>query len=910
MGSLTDEMRKYSVTPQLADSNLSLEGLQQMSMARKVDYIKSQLNPVALKMCPPNNNNLNSSIQDITVFGDFAQSAKQQIGAILWLPQRGAISVNRLGYFRQTTAMSHSTHTSGSNPGWWKGTYLKIGGPSSAAPTTGVSMMLTQDLFTFVMPTQDLSLKPPLQKQFSQGRVISGAITVRSATTSGDNVRLQGSLSGAAVSDTRALPGLAPPSLRQQAVTNKDGHLCVPAYEGLVAILGPDIQSEYDPLDTNLTTENMKSAFLYDILQGTQIGVGAKTTNTLADAIWISSTSELGSTLPSELPQQFSVPPVAYDTAPEIVVKVQANPLLTAIETADRYDAATIDGEVQVIHYWYQQQVDGSGNVSLIVTSEPSPGPVSGQSNTNRIPDQSNNQRFLVPLTNLPIQQRSVLPTEAPLTQINGCYTFRAASVRQPNYQWAGSLIIPRGPTITKTSNPDQPGFYVYEVDFIAKNLYAQGNLGVARIIRWDNLESQSVVIQGQVNVEAIATGEVAPYVTQDDYSAFDAGLLPFTAKLFNGPFTEFRRMYTGRQYFDMMRKFFSSISVEQLIEYTRTRKPSLAIEAASIFGTLAKLATELGGGLSKLNNPYARGIGRALMIGGQVAPHLEQAYDKYKEVRGDGFFDGFVDEAKHMAGEAAMDAMIGAEGQFDDAESVSEEEIDVDADARFAGYTTLPKGLGGVDRQRRISFRKGGVAAKNTLDDVNDAGRYVSAATLNRLSKQYKIKPGEVVEMFAPNMSGGKGRKYYQLPSRLRGEKRWSPNFWNRYKDGRMPEEAEGYTYVGKGEKGVRPPRPGQEKWANAKTTQVASFSPPGPLFARSKYHRIPKGMLQEEAGEETEVDEGDMEQHVPLPAKPVNPPKSVKGKNTGKQFSPMAVGAKVSGPGAKKVKTEGYFY
>lgn len=768
MSNLTEQMRKYAVTPRLAATDLSLDQLGEMSVERKVDYIKSQLNPLAIKMSPPNTNNLITTVQSLTTFANFAQTDKQQTGAVVWFPQRGAISVNRMGYFPSGTQMSHSTNTSGGNPGWFKGTYFKTG-PSTAY--VGVSAVLTTNLFAPVQPTEDVAIRPPIQKSFSQGRVVAGAINVRSSTTSGDNVRLSGTLSGSALSDTRDAVGLAPPSLKQQAITEKDGHVSVPAQEGMVMLLGPDIKSEYSPLDQTLTTENVDSAYLYDLLDGTELASGALTSTSLSHALWVSPYASLQSTVPADLPSQINVNPLAMDTAPEFRIKSRIN-----------YAASpTTDGQIQVIHYWFQQQVNPStGDVSLIITSEPTPA-------DGATPDESNNQRIFVPCAVGSYPKGTAAPygtgaydpypmfPQASSVQMNGCYTSVAPSFRQPNWMWAGTMIIP-----SSTAAGD---FSIYEIDFIAKNLYAQGNLS-ARVVRWDNIGAgsggQNVSIDGEIQVEAVATGAIAPYVSADEYQAFDMNLLPFTAKLFNGPFPEFRRVYTGMQYAQMLMKFFPNISRLQLVEYIKNVNPGIAAQAAGIFSTLSDIMGSLGGGLSGMNNKYARMAGNALQTGAQLMPAVEGVANLIKG----GARGNFVDEIEDMLPIPGL-----AKGTYDDSDLVEFfGDEGGDADARFQSYVSVKPdpATNRLKRGRRVVFEKAGVPAKWSLPAGQDwkVAAYVSpqqmksvAAEVERLSNgAIKLSPQNCIEHQVPLGNSGRIKIYWEIPeqaARLRLQNR-----------------------------------------------------------------------------------------------------------------------------------------
>jgi hypothetical protein len=175
----------------------------------------------------------------------------------------------------------------------------------------------------------------------------------------------------------------------------------------------------------------------------------------------------------------------------------------------------------------------------------------------------------------------------------------------------------------------------IVQVDAEANRQYTQGVMGPARVIRWDNVASgQSVVVTGSVVVEAVANGNLAPYVSGGTtLTAIDANLLPFTAQLFNSPRESyFHRNYTGEQYVRMVQDFVGNMTAEQVLmiakEVGAHGAKGAQQYAAGLFGeplrAIADAGSSLAHGVGSLVSKFSPSD--FMQLAETVAPYLADA--------------------------------------------------------------------------------------------------------------------------------------------------------------------------------------------------------------------------------------------------------------------------------------------
>jgi hypothetical protein len=153
-----------------------------------------------------------------------------------------------------------------------------------------------------------------------------------------------------------------------------------------------------------------------------------------------------------------------------------------------------------------------------------------------------------------------------------------------------------------------------------ARNLYKPGELGPARVIRWDGLDAdQQLRINGVSNVQCVPQGDLAPFTQSAAmYSAesVNVNVLPFVHELFDGP-TPIRRNWTDTAYTDFVNAVVPTMSPEVIMDWIKDApKLSSSAQAAGLFsgigGALGGLAGNLLGqpGLGAQLGQLAGGIG------------------------------------------------------------------------------------------------------------------------------------------------------------------------------------------------------------------------------------------------------------------------------------------------------------
>jgi len=175
--------------------------------------------------------------------------------------------------------------------------------------------------------------------------------------------------------------------------------------------------------------------------------------------------------------------------------------------------------------------------------------------------------------------------------------------VWQPN-RGAGSMY--RGTRIelscvnnggTVAVNPVCTQVFNCSLNIAARSVYGAGELGPARVIRWDGMSNgQQIKVDGVINCQCIPEGSIAPFVQQAAmYSdtAHNLNAITMLAELYNGD-SPFRRNWTSESYDNFMRTIFPKLSGQTIAGW---EQPKLIGTAASagMFGTEARSAGEFG---------------------------------------------------------------------------------------------------------------------------------------------------------------------------------------------------------------------------------------------------------------------------------------------------------------------------
>ena len=438
--------------------------------------------------------------------------------------------------------------------------YEEVAGQTNVAssfdelPPSITTVTAYTDTFHPVQDSEQISIRPPLEDNFSTGRVIAGALSVKSDATSTTSAAMSGTLSAGVLSDTRDVPGFSPPSLAQQSITKKDGIINARIQDGVVSILGSDIPNNFQPIDLQDTYGPGEAGFEKVFHVFKNFTTGNDTVN--SGGVWISPYYSM-----PEMPasQNVKIDPIGLTDN----MTIRAGFPHAALGSPD------VSGGF--ITNYYAQFVNGA----LKITQ-----------------DTDNNGRWLF----APVSAQSGVQNDNLELNWIEFHTHHAS-----NKMWIGAYVEANSvTTITGVS---------YTIMVSPERLYNQGNLQ-ARAIRWDNVATgQNIIVSGRVVVEAVASGELAPYVSSaNSLAAYDANLLPLVSQLFNGPSKHFRRNWVGVEYAKMLNDWLPGLTAEKIIEELHDSPDETKAAAAGLFGSLLKRAH---GALGAIN----RGLGTAHAI-------------------------------------------------------------------------------------------------------------------------------------------------------------------------------------------------------------------------------------------------------------------------------------------------------
>lgn len=531
----------------------------------------------------------NWKVDDSALIGE---KVSTRSGLLLWLPNRGAMSMWRMGV----------VNPSGSNtvvsPTGTKGLTGRIG-----SVITGLNWVLP-----VALPynnTDQITFAPDLSTNFSRARLTSGVVKLGSNTVPIGNFAFTGTLSAGSLTDTRdaaqdiAVGGTAQGAftaldLVSQSLTQKDGLKEVPLDQGITCLLGPDIAAvgSAPNADSVVGTNGL-------MIPGTGTPVTSLTTQSLVaypnvsnvGTLWVSPwgvtatpVAALSTTFMNYNPgpiNECGSLRLHFDgvwngttNATASVNVVYANFALI-LQTTHVYAVVGSNGAVQFTVHEDEQLI----SMDQTIANTP---PASQPRRIGCLVDCNVHPRSFV-------QQGKYVGTLCRFTvqmNVNGA-------------NWSGGFT----------------SFAWLTVLASASTLNEHGELGPARVIRWEDVSDGQVLrCDAILNAQVTATGRLAPYLKDAAWRAetsVDAGILPLMANLYNYPSSPFRRCWVTREYVEFVRKLMEEggISTDKLLEWTPPNSGTLrgGLEAAGLFQTAG---SNLG---SYLGNAYGGTIGGAL---------------------------------------------------------------------------------------------------------------------------------------------------------------------------------------------------------------------------------------------------------------------------------------------------------
>lgn len=550
-----------------------------------VDFIKGTVAPRVFKTGPPGYYTQTSFTKKLDVSANFVvddsaigtattEKIPTSSGMILWMPNRGAGSMWHMGF------VSAGVTVPGNGiRGWYSSTADFQGAvpPGSLFPDTVLRYDSPLAIPYNGTITSDLiKISPDLELSFSQVRVYSGDLRVICDTVPIGNLALNGYFSAGCFSDTRDVCQVAdgagnpsncfaPGDLVQLSITTKEGLKEVPAMKGVVSLVGSDIQPFYSPPNADYTDSVNAGWVTYNGLAGGYSPIlNALVSNSqyCISRNWISpwntSIQNTGTTVC--IPAYNNINATPINIAGVLDFKVH---LICSVNNSANSNGCNQKYRVRFAHY-FVSCTSNTGNtataygVNYVRKWEEYDyhvldGDWCTQGTSTFVPPTFGGARRISVESNPRMYQQGLTSAG-----VSGMYLGTQIEVWAMNHSQVSSNHVSFGK------------IGAYEIQVRARNLYGLGEIGPARVIRWDAMSNgQQIKVDGCINAQCIPEGAIAPFVqTAAMYSDTATNLNAITtlAELYNGE-SPFRRNWTGESYDEFMRTVFPNFSLKSLVD-------------------------------------------------------------------------------------------------------------------------------------------------------------------------------------------------------------------------------------------------------------------------------------------------------------------------------------------------------
>lgn len=601
----------------------------------KIGFIQTTLDPVHYDILPPNIVNRTSFAKRFTLDASWpvrdvaakdgsgnylfpGEQISEQSGLVMWLPNRGLDSLYRMGV---VPALTNSPDN---------------GGPETAANfhffyPYEVALPYAKD------GTHQFTVSPDPASDFSFTRMVGGIVQLSSNAIAIGQTVITGLIAGGAIADTRDVcqdpktgQAYSPSNLMQQSITSKDCFQNVDFEKGITMLLGSDIPIGFSPPQRDLyrtiqgglytaqiIPQNSGSINLTIFAQPSDGPKFTPVTRRFISPLGVQMVNFTQDLQPGH--EYYNVTQTAFALPPD---NIKIDPINT--HGGIEYDIASfVSGTIS--------QSSAHHNAQVLVRITVSDVHAKIGSNANIVYDYSQPWEYdhLIDVNSL---------------RTDNLYTWRQnhkylVQPKKPSERgtYIGSTITWYMKLIgtTPATDPTPADFtmslmmpFAY-AGFTAPDLYADGELGTARIGRFDGVGiGQQVKAKGCLVVECVPEGNIAPYVTSSDKLALktsSVNLFPFVSTLYNG-YSGFKRIWVTEEYERVIRGL-STLNMDTLLQFanqTGADEVTHAAEAAGLFGNLGSLGGQMTGGILG-ENPIAAQMGG--MLGGMAGNALDSLF-------------------------------------------------------------------------------------------------------------------------------------------------------------------------------------------------------------------------------------------------------------------------------------------
>lgn len=567
---------------------MSATRVQKLRAERTVSLLKSCLAPRDFFTAPPNLYTLSEFIKRFDFVGDFQigpdnalvdVQVPTQTGLVLWLPNRGLDSIQRMGIV-PTNASVQVTLT---------GT-IPVAAISASAynfitpyvQASGVNQDQGLTTLTFNAPLavpvgssgDGVTFSPSIYSSFnsvpnfSRARVVSGDVQLISDSVPVGATSLTGYFAVGAVNDTRDVGQILvsgtntyaafdPNTMDQASVTRKEGIKNAGCGDGVISLVGSDIDPLYtsaygtrDVMDAEWINWYPTSYSAYPTSMPTAIG---NIFGVVLGCYWISPWQTTMSTVLTP-----SLPLANYVAGPIDEYGVLDFEVRFSFQGWDSGSGSLGNfGHLRVTFYHYFATCNASGiNVGAL---------------NWRVEQDDQSVKTYVQNLNSSYTVRNYVVNSCPRMYGTAGAGKYIGTVVQISFN--EDYVFASNPTglvgfVQGQGNPYGPGPVI---GIRQRSINVRGQTGPARIFRWDGVGSgQFVKLNGCVQAQCVPAGTIVPYV-QDAMGKGEVGLdltvMCWLAYVFNAD-TPIKRNWVLKQYLKYKEEIIKRLSPAQLLEW------------------------------------------------------------------------------------------------------------------------------------------------------------------------------------------------------------------------------------------------------------------------------------------------------------------------------------------------------
>lgn len=529
-------------------------------------------------------------------------------------------------------------------------------------------------------PNDIIQIQPNLATSITFTRVFAGQIALQSSTVAIGSTALTGTFSAAAVEDTRDLAqsnqgAYAISRLMQSADNRKDAVMQIPVEKGVCALVGPDINPDFTNPDQSNVLRVQGNYTSYPQTTGTSFNTGTTGTNW---SLWYNQTNgspycaaevlsywvtPVATTMTSwvtpvssannfgqqsvQLVSPVTIPTIQTDPIAETGVlsikfqmqtQVVFNAVITGgVGTFTMPSAANIGSalwciDVIATHVFARCKTDGQVYYQCFEEIKNLTRRAAGLYNINAGASwtgPNNNSEFGNYGGTPPYQ----LPNSGETVDFDP-QQFRSSFTGTGKYigtrisvacGWSGGDPTVLGPpAITTTSGTPIWSLYGYTITMFpptiytaAKDIDVLGNVGPARILRYDNVSyGQQVNVTGKLWCEAVPSANLAPYVKDQIMNVnrwCRASAQRLCAALYNGN-SPFKRIWVLSDWVRFCTEIANNLSLGDIERFAATDK-NVATELYN--ANLLNALTQATGGFARANLSHINPTGAFAAAGG-----------------------------------------------------------------------------------------------------------------------------------------------------------------------------------------------------------------------------------------------------------------------------------------------------